>query len=301
MDKAIDLKEIIRACEFDRLQRHTAAATKVAIITVDYTGAPVTEHSGCSEFCKAVRSNPSLAGLCEMCDSRGGLEAARRKSPYIYRCHMNLIDFAVPVVYDGIYLGAIMCGQICPQGSDWQLESVVDSRSDIDSIEGGRQMYSQLATVSRAELESIVDMISYICNYRIASALDGKIVTPNIRIDRNLLAVEPAIRFIEQNYSSQIRQEDMAALCKVSAGYFSKLFVKATGKSFSAYVNYVRISHAKRLLNSCAKSVSAVAYECGFCDPGYFIKVFSRLEGMTPEKYRNSVTCRMRLSADISN
>ncbi len=288
MDKSIDFKEIIRACEFDTLQRHTAAATKVVIIAVDYTGAPVTEHSGCSEFCKAVRANPSLAELCEKCDSRGGLEAARRKSPYIYRCHMNLIDFAVPVIYDGVYLGAIMCGQIRPQGADWQLEQVVPSSSgDIALIDGGRQLYSQLATLSRAELEAVVNMISYICNYRIASAIEGKIITPNIRVDRSLVAVEPAIRFIEENYTSQLRQEEMAALCKVSAGYFSKLFVKATGMSFSGYVNYVRISHAKRLLKSCSKSVSAVAYECGFCDPGYFIKVFAKQEGMTPERYRN--------------
>ncbi|MDE5618370.1 MAG: PocR ligand-binding domain-containing protein, partial [Clostridia bacterium] len=271
-DSAINLKEIIRACEFDRLQQETAAATKVAIITVDYLGTPVTEHSCCSEFCKAVRSTPGLGSLCEKCDSRGGLEAARKKSPYIYRCHMNLIDFAIPVVYDGLYLGAIMCGQIREVGEDWELEKVIEERSSIASVAGGKELYAKLPCMTKSELSAVVNMISYICNYRIASALGGRGVTPNIKISKNMIAIEPAMRYIEQNYTSRIRQDEMAKLCRVSVGYFSKLFVKATGKSFSEYVNCMRIRQAKRLLRSCSESVSTVAYKCGFCDPGYFIK-----------------------------
>lgn len=75
-----ELAATIRNCDFQKLQDEMAKATKLACITVDYTGAPVTAHSCCTDFCALVRNHPEYKHLCEKCDSRGGLEAARNKN-----------------------------------------------------------------------------------------------------------------------------------------------------------------------------------------------------------------------------
>ena len=108
LSRGINIKDIINIESFQKIQNDIAKATGVAIITTDYKGKPVTEHSSCTEFCKIIRSKDNLKELCEKCDSRGGLEAARSGRPYIYKCHRGLIDFAVPIIVEEQYLGSLM-------------------------------------------------------------------------------------------------------------------------------------------------------------------------------------------------
>src|SRR5574344_135715 len=97
------LNAVMLNCDFQKLQDEMASATKLACITVDYTGTPITSHSRCSEFCNVVRNHPELKVLCEKCDSRGGLEAARLKKPYLYTCHFGIVDVAIPIIYQNLY------------------------------------------------------------------------------------------------------------------------------------------------------------------------------------------------------
>lgn len=48
-----ELAVTIRNCDFQKLQDEMAKATKLACITVDYTGAPVTAHSCCTDFARS--------------------------------------------------------------------------------------------------------------------------------------------------------------------------------------------------------------------------------------------------------
>lgn len=284
MDNIYNLSEVISDCDFLKLQSDVSAATKVAIITVDYTGAPVTEHSRCSAFCRAVRDDPQLGKLCEKCDSRGGLEAARLGKPYAYTCHMGLVDFAVPIIYKGYYLGAIMCGQLRLAGGE-ELERIIVEKGDLSQIEDGERLYGELPQIRREDMDAIINMISYICNYRISGALGGT-AQPGERRNRDRITLEPALKYIENNYKAKQRISDLAGMCRISEGHFSRLFRKVTGESFVDYVNGVRVEKAKVLLASGEMSVGATAYECGFDDPGYFIKVFTAREGITPGKWR---------------
>lgn len=67
LDKILDLKK------WKKLQDSLSIVTKLAIITVDYKGTPITHHSDVRPFCKMMRDNPNTAKLCEKCDARGAL------------------------------------------------------------------------------------------------------------------------------------------------------------------------------------------------------------------------------------
>lgn len=80
----------------------------------------------------------------------------------------------------------------------------------------------------------------------------------------------------------------VADACKVSAPYFSDLFKRETGKSFSAWICSVKIDRAKRLLEETDKSILEVCYDCGYNTPSQFIKMFKREAGQVPSEYRKS-------------
>ena len=129
------LNDVIDIEIFQKIQDDIAEATGISIITVDYKGKPATKHSKCSEFCKLMRKNERFSELCEKCDSRGGLEAARLEKPYIYRCHKGLVDFATPIIVNGQYLGSVMAGQVLTEEEDLDLENIVNGKDNFKNLE----------------------------------------------------------------------------------------------------------------------------------------------------------------------
>lgn len=175
-DKILHLKDVIDIDIFQKIQDDIAKATEMAVITVDYKGRPASVHSKCSEFCKIIRSDPKYSQLCEKCDSRGGLEAARLEKPYVYICHAGLIDFATPIIVNGQYLGAVMAGQVLIKEEEKnELEVILDNKfCKIDLENGDRSIsesYSKLPVVSLDKIKAVAQMMFHISNYIVGEAV----------------------------------------------------------------------------------------------------------------------------------
>lgn len=128
------LESLLNGKRLQTLQDNLAQALELAFITVDYRGCPVTEDSGFSEFCRCMRKHEKYGHLCNQCYAHGGLRATITGKPCIYRCHTGLVEFAVPVMVDGKYLGTITGGQcelvgegpdlepVLPQSTPWEAD-----------------------------------------------------------------------------------------------------------------------------------------------------------------------------------
>lgn len=110
------IEKIVDLDELQRLQDDFAYAVGMAFVTVDYKGVPVTKPSGFTDFCNHVRSHPEMLSRCYQCDAHGGLHAAISGEPHIYYCHAGLVDYAVPLILDGVYCGSVMGGQVKTYG-----------------------------------------------------------------------------------------------------------------------------------------------------------------------------------------
>lgn len=170
-----DLKSIIDLDKWHKLQDSLSLVTRMAIITVNYKGVPVTLHSRCQPFCESVRSDPALSPYCQKCDARGGLEAVRLNRPYIYRCHFNIIDIAIPILVDNQYVGALMAGQVRLNGSGSpQLEQIVsrpDGGADGSALAEKEELYMRLPVLSYEEVAAISDMLFQLCSYIVQEAI----------------------------------------------------------------------------------------------------------------------------------
>ncbi len=103
---------------------------------------------------------------------------------------------------------------------------------------------------------------------------------------RTNVAARKAAEYIQQNYFRDITLEEVAELVQKSPNYFSHIFKKVIGVSFSEYLNRIRITEAKKLLRTGNLMAYEIADKVGFQDYKYFNQVFRKLEGCSPSEYR---------------
>ena len=99
--------------------------------------------------------------------------------------------------------------------------------------------------------------------------------------------VESTLRIMEERFCESLKLKDIAAALHINSSYLSRLITSETGISFSACLSYIRINHAKKLLQSTDLSVEKIGEKCGFCNASHFVKLFHNNEHMTPLQYRN--------------
>lgn len=319
-----DLRTLLDIPQWEKVQDQLALLTGTAIITIDFKGTPITKHSCRTEFCSIIRENPIARKRCYRCDALAGLEAVRMGKPYIYLCHCGIVDVAVPVMVGERYLGAVMFGQVrLPQGdSEGRVKRLV---SEISSIQedpcSGRQdlmeLYQRLPVMEYERIEQIAEliasMVDYIIQRHVRSRNEAELydwilrtgVESPIKVDERVRpltsglepsaqdspvpqssAVYPAVCYIHTHPGQSLSMNEMADLCHLSPSYFSRLFHREVGESFTDYVNRQKIQLAKTQLRSTTKSISQISAELGYVNTSHFINLFKRYEGITPSVYR---------------
>lgn len=99
--------------------------------------------------------------------------------------------------------------------------------------------------------------------------------------------VDKAREYIQQNYTScDLSVEVLCDHLHLSSAYFSTLFKRETGMSFTAYVTKVRMEAAANLLRDTEEKTYLIAEQTGYQDPNYFSYVFKRYFSTSPSKYR---------------
>ncbi|MEA5003534.1 MAG: PocR ligand-binding domain-containing protein [Christensenella sp.] len=172
----LNIRSILDLEQWQKIQDELAIVTGMAILIVDYKGAPVTKHSGCTEFCATVRKNPETAKYCQKCDSRGGIEAARLNKPFMYLCHCNIVDVAIPIVIDDKYIGAVMAGQVMAEQASMadNLEKILMSayeNSFIDQSESLRKKFERIPKISMQRINAGINLLLHLCNYIVGEAI----------------------------------------------------------------------------------------------------------------------------------
>ena len=101
-------------------------------------------------------------------------------------------------------------------------------------------------------------------------------------------AVTLARDYIHNHFDSNISLDDLSACSGLSRYYFLRVFQHHTGLTPHAYLNQIRCSHAKSMLDN-DKSISQAALDTGFFDQSHLNRVFKKIYGITPGQYRNSI------------
>lgn len=98
--------------------------------------------------------------------------------------------------------------------------------------------------------------------------------------------VTEAIRFLKANIHKMMTVEEMAGHFHYSASHFSALFRNKTGHSPLEYFIQLKIHYACQLLDQSTLRIKEIATKVGYSDPYYFSRLFYKVMGIAPNKYR---------------
>jgi len=93
--------------------------------------------------------------------------------------------------------------------------------------------------------------------------------------------------YIQSFYDSNISLDDLSRITGISRYYLLRVFAEETGLTPHAYLNFVRVSKARELMEKKVPIIDA-AYATGFFDQSHLNRIFKKIYGITPGQYCNA-------------
>jgi AraC-like DNA-binding protein len=104
--------------------------------------------------------------------------------------------------------------------------------------------------------------------------------------DHSMNQIDAVVSRITDNLSQSFSAGEMAAELGMSESRFSRFFRRATGNTFTDFVNRVRINRACQLLMETERRITDICYEVGFNNVANFNRRFLEIKGITPSEFR---------------
>lgn len=206
--------------------------------------------------------------------SRSGHQHAMVFSPRMISCGVDLVwKTCVDPVLNNPYIPFVRLAETVP----WQNELLIkiESAWQYGAYEKKdypihvRHFLSQAFALIASHAETI-----------------GKETTYTDRYQRDELRIKKALLFIERNYSSAVTLEEIAASVSVSTSTCLRLFRTIVGTTPVNYLTDYRLQKSTEELRYQGKrTISEIAYLCGFTDASYFNRCFRKKYGVTPTEY----------------
>ncbi|NKI25454.1 AraC family transcriptional regulator [Arenibacter sp. 6A1] len=98
-------------------------------------------------------------------------------------------------------------------------------------------------------------------------------------------SLDEIYEYIFKNFSKPISSKDVAEVAKMNPSAFSRFFKRIHRKTFTRYLNEIRIGYACKLLMENQHNITPVCYESGFNNISNFNRHFKSITGMSPSDY----------------
>lgn len=105
--------------------------------------------------------------------------------------------------------------------------------------------------------------------------------------ETNFGRVAAAITYINSNFKTQPRLEEVAEKINLSPFHFQRLFTEWAGVSPKKFLQYLTVEHAKKMLKENQSTLFDTAFESGLSGTSRLHDLFVNIEGMTPGEYKN--------------
>jgi len=104
--------------------------------------------------------------------------------------------------------------------------------------------------------------------------------------DQNTFFISLATHYMNENIEKKITLKDIASHFGYSESHFYRLFFKEIHYSPMNYFLHIKIERACQLLVHTGMKINQISFKLGFEDPYYFTRIFTKITGLSPRKYR---------------
>ena len=155
------------------------------------------------------------------------------------------------------------------------------------AIEGG-VLPEAAFTLSDSLILAIEDMnnLNELVYYEYTAAEQFIKIVQDLSKSKYSNIIQQAVSYIYKNLTNKINLSIIAEAIYVHPNYLSTLFRKEAGMSLPDYIMKTRVNEAKYYIRYTNTKISDIAAFYQFCNQSYFIQVFRRFTGFTPNEYR---------------
>lgn len=264
------------------ITKNFAVISKVTVSIFDANRNCVVSGSDNIPFCETLRERPELRKKCLECDKIGFKGCSATKKPYLYHCHMGLVEITAPIMFGDTLIGYIIIGQFADQPDKSEIKKAVVETAERCGFNADNLLtyVDDIPCPGDAYINALSQLVEMCAGY---------IWLKNVlHLSESDLAME--IRL----YIASHLCEDLSvgALCNkygLSQTALYQLFKKSFGTSVVQIIRNERIEKAKELLRDEKISVSEVAQQVGIPDANYFTRTFKAITGKTPKEYSKTI------------
>lgn len=107
-----------------------------------------------------------------------------------------------------------------------------------------------------------------------------------IHISEKVQIFSRALQYMQFHKSEEIKVESIAKFAMVSVRQLERIFMDISGISPMVYLVELRLQSANELLRGTCRTITDIAEESGFSDPGYFTRIYKKKYGISPSQRR---------------
>ncbi len=115
--------------------------------------------------------------------------------------------------------------------------------------------------------------------------------------DASLARISGIVDYLTEHYCEDFSMADLCERVGMTESSFSRYFRRATGNTFTDFVNRLRINKACQLLMETDRYITNVCYDVGFNNVANFNRRFLQVKGMTPKEFRRQAEARFGAAA----
>jgi AraC-like DNA-binding protein len=134
----------------------------------------------------------------------------------------------------------------------------------------------------------LVGMLGRCREYRLLSSVQLQ----SSEDDDSIAMVNSIVSYISEHCTQPLAMSDLCARFRMTESQFSRFFRRATGNTFTDFVNRIRITKACQLLMDTDRYVTSICYEVGFNNVANFNRRFLEIKGLTPTDFRRQAASR---------
>ncbi|WP_035354985.1 PocR ligand-binding domain-containing protein [Acetobacterium malicum] len=261
VDELIDLHVL------QQFQDSFAKALGMASVSVDNVKGTITEPSNFTDFCmKYTRGSTEGNKRCIACDIDGGKKSGNTGKPAVYSCHAGLVDFAAPIVVDGVQIGAILGGQVLDAPPDEDKFRRIAREIGVDEDEYIAAL-RKITVVPREKINAAADMLYVFANSISKMGHHNRLLvheTENFQvISENMFDNIRSVTDVVNNFSVQIEALIKASDELLESSTISKNKVKETD-SILKFIRDVATQTNLLGLNAAIEATRAGEFGRGF-------------------------------------